>query len=355
MKIIITGICGFVGSALAQSWLEQGHHTIIGLDNLSRPGSQVNWQKLRSMGVRVIHGDIRHASDVDALPPADAVIDAAANPSVLAGVDGQSSSRQLVEHNLAGTINLLEYCRRHQAAFVMLSTSRVYQITALLAVPTHAQGPRFVPGAPASSIPGFSEAGINETFPTGAPCSLYGATKLASENMALEYGQAFKFPVWINRCGVMAGAGQFARADQGIFSYWIHSWHENAPLKYIGFDGTGRQVRDCLHLIPLLDQQLAQPHHDWPVADRVINVSGGMASAMSLAELSQWCAAHLKVERRVAADLTPRPFDLSWIVLDHSKATRLWNWQPRQSTHDILLGIADHARAHPDWLSLSRA
>jgi CDP-paratose 2-epimerase len=61
----------------------------------------------------------------------DWVIDAAANPSVLAGVDGKTSSRQLVEHNLLGTINLLEYCKAHQAGFCLLSTSRVYSIAGL--------------------------------------------------------------------------------------------------------------------------------------------------------------------------------------------------------------------------------
>ena len=63
------------------------------------------------------------------------MIDAAANPTVLAGVDGQTSSRQLVEHNLLGTVNLLEYCRRHGAAFVLLSTSRVYSIEPLASLP----------------------------------------------------------------------------------------------------------------------------------------------------------------------------------------------------------------------------
>ena len=47
---------------------------------------------------------------------------------------------------------------------------------------------------------------------------------LASEMVALDYGNAFDFPVHINRCGVLAGASQFGKADQGIFSFWLHSW-----------------------------------------------------------------------------------------------------------------------------------
>ena len=61
------------------------------------------------------------------------------------------------------------------------------------------------------------------------PLSLYGASKLASETLILEYGECFGFPVWINRCGVLAGAGQFGKADQGIFSFWIHSFKEKIP------------------------------------------------------------------------------------------------------------------------------
>ena len=68
---------------------------------------------------------------MEALPNADWVIDAAANPSVLAGIDGQSSSRQVVENNLGGTVNILEYCKAHHAGLILLSTSRVYSIPQL--------------------------------------------------------------------------------------------------------------------------------------------------------------------------------------------------------------------------------
>src|SRR3954468_6250040 len=131
MRILITGICGFVGSTLARSLRDANPRTeIFGIDNLARAGSEINRQALGRLGITVRHGDVRNASDVDALQSATWVIDAAANPSVLAGVDQNTSSRQLVETNLGGTINLLEYCKRHRAGCIVLSTSRVYSIPA---------------------------------------------------------------------------------------------------------------------------------------------------------------------------------------------------------------------------------
>lgn len=357
MRLLITGICGFVGSILAQRLLEtQEGLTIIGIDNLSRSGSERNRTMLGRLGIEVRHGDLRQASDVDALlPRADWVIDAAANPSVLAGVDGKASSRQLVEHNLQGTINLLEYCQRHGAGFILLSTSRVYSIPPLAALPVEVHDQAFRPAEGGEWPDGLSAAGVSEQFSTAAPVSLYGATKLASECLALEYGETYGFPVWINRCGVLAGAGQFGKADQGIFSFWIHSWAQRRPLKYIGFDGQGHQVRDCLHprdLVPLLIPQLAAG--ETMGKPRVVNVSGGSGSTMSLRQLSAWCAERFG-SHLVESHAEPRRFDLPWVVLDSSRAAELWDWRASTGRDRTLEEIARHAEAHPDWLDQTGA
>jgi CDP-paratose 2-epimerase len=352
VRILVTGACGFVGSTLIREWAAQRVQEIVGIDNFVRAGSELNRNTLSALGVSIRHGDVRLASDFEGLPRCDAVVDAAANPSVLAGVDGRTSSRQLVEHNLLGTINILEYCRTHGAAFVMLSTSRVYAIQSLAALPLRVLDDAFEPATGVKLPDGVTPEGINEDFPTSAPVSLYGSTKVASEQLAIEYGAAFGFPVWINRCGVLAGAGQFGRADQGIFSYWINSWVRNRPLKYIGFEGTGYQVRDCLHpadLVPLIDRQLAAGRADAP---RVANVGGGRESARSLAQLSRWCRERIS-QRDVQRSQEERPFDLPWVVLDSRRAQAIWNWSPARSVDDILAEIVDHARTHPHWLDLS--
>ena len=354
MRILISGICGFAGSTVAKTLLATGRgYQIFGLDNFIRPGSESNRAELKARGVKLIHADLRNASDLETLPAADWVIDAAANPSVLAGVDGRSSSRQLVEHNLGGTLNQLEYCKAHKAGFILLSTSRVYSIAPLANLKVLAVKDAFVPAPSLTHPAGLTSAGLDETFATTAPVSLYGATKLASEALALEYGETFSFPVFINRCGVLAGAGQFGRADQGIFAYWINAWLRERPLKYLGFGGHGHQVRDCLHphdLVPLLEKQMAAPK--LAAGDRLVNLSGGTASAMSLKQLSDWCEKRFG-PHPVAPDGSPRPFDLPWIVLDHAKATRVWGWQPALKTPAILEEIAQHAERNPGWLDLS--
>ena len=126
--------------------LMQSHSNlqIVGFDNFSRKGSELNISELTNIGIDLIRGDIRSQSDIDALPKADWVIDCAANPSVLAGIDGQSSSRQLLEHNLIGTINLLEYCKNHEAGLILLSTSRVYSASELASLPVESSDNRFV-------------------------------------------------------------------------------------------------------------------------------------------------------------------------------------------------------------------
>ena len=219
-------------------------------------------------------------------------------------MDGKASSHQLVEHNLPGQGANARGLQALGAGFVLLSTSRVYSIPPLA-------------------------------------------------NLALEYGEAFGFPVRINRCGVLAGAGQFGKADQGIFTFWLHSWREKRPLQYIGFDGQGHQVRDCLHprdLAALLALQLQAG--DDRSKPRLANVSGGAHSAHSLQQLSTWCAERWG-PNPVSSNPAPRPYDLPWVVLDHAQASSSWGWTPQLSTPTILGEIATFAEENANWIALS--
>ncbi len=353
MKVLITGICGFVGSSLAERLLERrAGISICGIDNLMRPGSELNRARLRKLGVALTHGDIRMPSDLESLPAVDWVIDAAANPSVLAGTQTGFSSRQLIEHNLGSVVNVLEYCKAHKAGLLLMSTSRVYSIHALTSLPLRVEEDVFCLDEAAQLPAGVSRNGIGVDFSTRAPISLYGSTKLAAEALALEYAEAFDFPVWINRCGVLAGAGQFGTPDQGVFSYWIHAHARRLPLRFIGFDGTGKQTRDVFHPRDLTALADAQMNCDRSGGQRIYCAGGGRANAISLAQLTAWC------DRRFGpyaptADTRPRPYDIPWVVMDSSDAERDFGWRVEFPLASILEEIAQHAERNPDWLERS--
>ncbi|NEP25919.1 NAD-dependent epimerase/dehydratase family protein, partial [Moorena sp. SIO3I6] len=230
--------------------------------------------------------------------------------------------------------------------FMILSTSRVYSINALCSIPLNEDNNRFIPDHSQTFPVGFSLQGVSENFSTSAPVSLYGSTKLASEIMALEYSSAFDFPVWVNRCGVIAGAGQFGKIDQGIFSFWIYQWMLGKPLSYIGFGGEGKQVRDFIcpeDLARLISMQLSQPDKKAP---KVVNVGGGQECSMSLKELSQYCAERLRVKREINSIPETRPFDIPYYVTDNSLVQEIWNWKPEVSATNTLDAIANWAKAN---------
>jgi CDP-paratose 2-epimerase len=404
MHLLITGGCGFVGSRIAKWFLANGPASsgnassgsftpelkITLVDNLMRPGSQTNRAPLECLGAKIILGDLRHRDFVESLPACDWVIDCAANPSVLAGLGSsaleaptstpsqanQSSSQNLVDHNLGGTIHLLEYCKRHRAGMVLLSTSRVYSIRELSGIPHQIKNSMLEFDwdriESEDLIPGLSRQGIDERFSIEPPLSLYGATKLASEWLAKEYSNAFDFPLWINRCGILAGSGQFGKADQGIITYWMHRFLYRHPLRMLGFQGSGAQVRDCLHpedLARLIHRQIdesqglqteqsAHNHPSFQSKPITVNVSGGIESAFSLEELHEWCLRRWGSDRLGGAcELQridqPRPYDAPWIVLDSNKARRTWNWEPLRDRLSIWEEIAEHAEENPNWLQIS--
>ncbi len=206
-----------------------------------------------------------------------------------------------------------------------------------------------------ASPPGVSALGLTEDFSTSAPVSLYGATKLASEALALEYGYTYNLPVWINRCGVLAGAGQFGTAEQGIFSYWLHAHAQRRPLGFYGFGGRGLQVRDALHpndLARIVIRQITDS--DLTKPGGIFHVAGGSNNAMSMAQLTAWCDERFGRHPAVSNSAN-RPFDVPWVIMDSTKARQTFAWEPEMSLPQILNEIAEHVKTHPDWLSVTGA
>jgi CDP-paratose 2-epimerase len=256
-KILITGGAGFVGSSMAFAFKNKyPDYQIFCLDNLKRKGSELNVARFSKADINFIHGDIRNKEDFDAIPTVDFVIEASAEPSVLAGLDGTPD--YLINTNLLGTINCLNFAKKSKAKFIFLSTSRVYPIKAIEKLNYRETDTRFEL-TDNQIITGVSSKGIAEDFPLNGARSLYGATKLASELIIQEYQEFYGVESVINRFGVITGPWQMGKADQGVMVLWVAKHFYEQQLAYIGYGGTGKQTRDMLHVqdvFSLIDFQM---------------------------------------------------------------------------------------------------
>jgi CDP-paratose 2-epimerase len=287
--MLITGACGFVGSIFANHFKDA-----VLLDNLSRKGSHKNAEKFLRNGRKIIFCDVE---DFDEEVEHKEIIHCAANPSVMAGYN-EVSPENLYQSNLVGTIKICQKAHEWGATLIYISSSRVYPIDAI--------------------------SPIKETCLMHGRRSHYGASKYASELIINE----FDFPSHIFRCGLMAGAGQFGKFDQGIVSYWINSWRTEKEMKVFGFDGN--QKRDVFHpsdLIELVEKALKKK------TKTTCNISGGSENSFTLNELSDFCRQRLG--NRKVVYLEKRAMDMKEIILDSSLASGLWGWRPKITKTEI--------------------
>jgi CDP-paratose 2-epimerase len=345
-SILIAGGAGFVGSNLA-ILLKQSSNSVnvTVMDNLKRRGSELNLPRLSQAGVEFLHADIRCREDFDTLPAFDLLIDCSAEPSVQVGLDGAPD--YMIQTNLVGTINCLELARRNDAAFIFLSTSRVYPLQAINRLPYEETETRFVWQEPIDS-PGVSSRGISEAFHLEGARSLYGASKLAAELLLQEYAFTYGMPVLINRCGVITGPWQMGKVDQGVVALWVARHCFDKPLEYIGYGGTGKQVRDILHvndLFDLLQLQMRQ-RSAWDATP--YNVGGGLGVSVSLAELTTLCQQVTGKQIFIGARAETSDVDIPIYLTDNQRVTETFGWEPSRSAEVIVQDIFF-------WMSEQRA
>ena len=351
MRVLITGGASFVGGALARHFMQQdSDNTVVVFDNLRRRGSEWNLPGLLESGVTFVHGDVRNPADFDALEGEfDVLIEASAEASVHAGVG--HSPRYVLDTNLTGALNCLEFARRQCGVFIFLSTSRVYSIAPLANIPLQTLSTRLDVSQREFDVSGLTYSGISEQFSCATYRSYYGASKLAAELLCHEYAAESGLPVVINRCGVIAGPGQFGRTDQGVFTLWVARHLFGSPLKYTGFGGKGLQVRDLLHpedLCKLISREIASIDL---VSGGTFNVGGGRAGSVSLQEYTGLCREVTGMTVPIAEDSDTASVDIPWYVTDHSKVSEILGWQPEISPRGIVEDISKWVRIHQGTLS----
>ncbi|MDX2146498.1 MAG: NAD-dependent epimerase/dehydratase family protein [Planctomycetota bacterium] len=284
MHVLVTGSSGLIGSEAVQFFDAKGFN-VLGIDNNMRadffgPKGDTEWNRhrLERECKHFQHRslDIRDRGAVDSLfahHPVDLVIHAAAQPS-----HDLAAKRPFDDFdvNAVGTFNLLEALRRHRehAAFIHVSTNKVY-----------GDGPnRLALREGAFRFDFADEAyvhGISETFPVDQCLhSLFGASKLAGDIVAQEYGRYFGLKVGVFRGGCLTGPQHSGVELHGFLNYLVKVAMNEGPYTIFGYKG--KQVRDQIHCHDVIEAfwQFAQN----PRPGEVYNIGGGHANSASLLE-----------------------------------------------------------------------
>jgi CDP-paratose 2-epimerase len=327
-KIIITGGCGFVGYNLAVHLSERGARVTVA-DNLVRKGSETNVANLRGRGIDFVHCDIRNLEDFRDLPTdADVLIECSAQPSVVSGYQNPVYD---FTTNVVGVINCLEFCRQHSTGMIFLSSSRVFPAAKINAIPMIERDTRWDwdPDIPTESLPrGFNPVhGIGACFDMDGPTkTIYGASKAAADFFCQEYAEAFDMPILLNRCGVIAGRGQFGVMTQGWLTYWAISCEMERPITYFGYKG--KQVRDILFVEDLCSLIVLQLDRINDYCGAVWNVGGGREGSLSLVEATAMAEEMVGKRMTIYRSDEVRKGDVVIYITDNRQITAELGWTP---------------------------
>ena len=335
MKWIVTGIAGFIGCNAAAALLRRGD-AVIGFDDLSRPGTELNlaWLREQPGDLTFVRGDVRDRAELSAVfaahADAGAVLHLAGQVAVTTSIH---DPRTDFEVNALGTFNVCEATRLHAPSALLLnaSTNKVYGAgSSDLEL---RDGRWWDPSAPA----GVTEARALDFH------SPYACSKGTADQYVLDYHRTYGLRTVSLRQSCIYGPRQYGIEDQG----WV-AWLSLAALSGIPFTvyGDGRQVRDILYVDDLVDLYARCAASPDVVAGKAINAGGGPGNVLSLLDLIAELERRLGHAPAYAFD-EARLGDQRFYVSDVGRAEQLLGWTPRT-------GVAAGLAALLSWLEEHR-
>jgi CDP-paratose 2-epimerase len=317
-RCLVTGGAGFIGCNLADRFVRNGWDVTI-LDDLSRPSARSNldWLSARLGGeLRVVRADVRDAQSVErAVASVDAVFHLAGQTAVTTSV---LDPRGDFEANALGTLNVLEAARRARSApvVVLASTNKVYGGLAHLEVieePT-----RFA----------FRDLphGVDESHPLDLH-SPYACSKGAADQYTLDYHRIYGVPTVVFRQSCIYGPRQLGSEEQGWVGWLTGEAVRGHPVTIFG---TGKQVRDLLHVDDLVEAYALAVAGAERAAGRAYNIGGGPERTVSIWAEFEGVLGRVLGRPPAPATFEPaRPGDQRVFVCNTRRAERELGWRPR--------------------------
>jgi CDP-paratose 2-epimerase len=339
-KILITGSAGFIGSHLAKYFIQSGDQ-VVGVDNLSRKGTDVNLRILKDTHTKnfiFYREDIRNFKNIVEIfkknGPFDLIIHEAAQVAVTTSI---INPREDFEINALGTLNMLEATRIYSpdSFFEFSSTNKVYgQMHNLQTVESNNRYEY------KDLITGIKED-CNLDF-----YSPYGCSKGAADQYVRDYNRIYGLRTVVLRQSCIYGTNQFGIEDQG----WV-AWFVIASLlnKQISIYGDGKQCRDLLWIDDLVNVCSALYDNSDKVVGKIFNIGGGVKNIMSILEL-----VHILKESGI---MKQEPKFLDWrlgdqkiFACDISSIFNEIKWKPAVSPKDGVAKLIDWASSNKDML-----
>ena len=157
--------------------------------------------------------------------------------------------------------------------------------------------------------------------------------------MIKEYAYLHKIKYLINRVALVSGPWQFGKEEQGFVSLWLWRHLNNLKLNYIGFGGTGQQVRDVLHIGDLCELILLQIQRINKINNKLFNVGGGKKNSINLLQLTKLSQDITRNKIKIGRVKKTSSYDVPYFVSDLSYVKKLYKWKPKRNLKKVVADL----------------